>query len=149
MQNIWRSATLVILVGAVLYGCKKNSAPIPAIHILKMAGTHQWHGTVRIHSYNVAVDTVDTVNYTFSIIVLNDSTIKCGFHPSTTETLYYSPSFSNDSELIFWADYSYPNKYQGTSSHFTVDFNFLTNSIELEKYIGYPMMYQDTILYAN
>jgi hypothetical protein len=119
---------------------KKSTVLVPTIYTPKLAGMHNWRGTVILHHYNVAVDTIDTVNYTFPITVINDSLIKISDYPI--------PLFSFDNtNIIYKVDFSYSNHYLGTVNDFVITYNYLKNTISYDKSFGYfGGDFQDTSL---
>jgi hypothetical protein len=101
---------------------------------------HNWRGIVSIHHYNVAIDSVDSVNYSFPIFVLNDSLIKVG----ALNIPYYSYS---DSIIVFQWDSSDP--HLGTLNTFRITYNYIENTITYFKEFGDMAYYQDTSLLSE
>jgi hypothetical protein len=128
-----------LLLVSFTYSCKKKSTVlVPTIYTPKLAGMHNWKGIIGIHHYNLAVDTIDSVNYAFPITVINDSLIKVGDCPLPLS------SFDN-TNIIYQVDYSYlpTNRID----NFTITYNYLKNTISYEKLYGYfDGDYQDTLL---
>lgn len=130
---------ILFLLSVIAYSCKKKSTLlIPTIYTPKLAGMHNWKGIIGIHHNNVAVDTIDSVNYSFPITIINDSLIKVGDCPLPLS------SFDN-TNIIYQVDYSYlPNN---RIDNFTITYNYLKNTISYEKLSGYfGGDFQDTSL---
>ncbi len=141
MQLNKKISFLFFLVAVIsAYSCKKKSSPPPpTIYTPKLAGMHSWRGIIIHHWYNVPIDSVDTVNYSFAITVVNDSLIKIGNYPIP----FYS---FNNTELFYQVDFSYSNHYLQTNNYFAVTYNYLNNTLTYDKIIGSVGIYQDTSL---